>query len=246
MDFIFTLSWLLCALVLLAGCCIQTVIGFGMAVLAAPVFMLLAPEWVPYVLSTSALVTSGLNAWHLRRSVSLAAMLPAMLTRIPGTVIGVGLLLSINLFWLHVTVAAAVLVAVFASLFPVKFEATRSRLGWAGFVSGFMGTTTSIGGPPMALVMQHGKPEEVRANLSVYFVFSCVVSLTGYGVSGLLNMKVFMACLTFVPIAIIGFSLGKVLHKSINGGVFRPLLLGLCGISSVVALMGVLATGLPV
>ena len=47
----------------------------------------------------------------------------------------------------------------------------------AGFLSGFMGTSSAIGGPPMALVMQHEGSDFIRANLAAFFIVSCVLSL---------------------------------------------------------------------
>lgn len=240
MELVFSPEWWICALVLLVGCSIQTAIGFGMAVLAAPVVMLVAPEWVPYVLSTTALVTSGINSWYLKTHVSVSSMAPAVLARVPGTVIGIWLLLVMDLMWLQVVVSVAVLLAVIVSLFPLKFEATTNRLAWAGFASGFMGTTTSIGGPPMALVMQHGNPEKIRANLSLYFVFACLLSMSSYGLAGLINGEIGLVCLSFTPVAVAGFFFGKRIQSRIEAKTFRYLLLALCAVSSVIALTGVL------
>ena len=38
----------------------------------------------------------------------------------------------------------------------------------AGFLSGFMGTSSSIGGPPMALVLQHEENDFIRANMAAF------------------------------------------------------------------------------
>ncbi len=236
------LPWLITALVLFLGCCVQAALGFGMAILAAPVVMLVAPHSVPYVLTSTALVVSLLTAWNQRASIRWRAMVPAMLARIPGTLIGTWVLLTISVLWLHVVVALAVLVGVVISLLPLRFEATPARLSWAGFFSGFMGTTTSIGGPPMALVMQFGAPMEVRANLSMYFVYACVLSLLSYAAAGLFSMQVLIACVSLLPMAPLGFFVGKRLHGWVDHGRFRIILLTLCFIASTIALGGALVT----
>ncbi len=230
---------MLSAAVLLLGCCIQTAMGFGMAVLAAPIIMLIEPAWVPYVLTSTALFLSVMNAWHQRKNIQISLIAPAMLTRIPGTVLGVWVLMAVSVAWLHVIVASAVLVAVVVSLINVRFDATRSRLSWAGFASGFMGTTTSIGGPPLALVMQYGAPDRVRGNLGLYFAYSCILSLLSYWVSGLLTKDSLMLCLSFCPVAIMGFVLGLRMQRWVNQERFRGLLLSLCSVAAIVALMGV-------
>lgn len=241
MDAVTWLPWLLCALILFVGCCIQAALGFGVAVLGAPVIMLLEPSWVPYVLTTTALLLSGINAWYQRKDIHLRIIAPAMLARIPGTVVGAWLLVSISVLWLHVFVSVSVLIAVIVSVCAVRFEATPARLSWAGLLSGFMGTTTSIGGPPIAMVMQYGDPAGVRANLSFYFAFSCVVSLMSYAVAGLLSGQILLLCLSFTPSAMLGFVVGKRLQAWVDKDRFRPLLLVLCVVASAISLVGVAA-----
>ncbi len=239
-EFFVSLPWLLSALILCLGCAVQTALGFGMAVLAAPVMLLVRPEWVPYAPASTALVLSAVNTCYLRKHLAYKNILPALISRIPGTAVGAWLLLAINTLWLQLVVALAVFIAVGVSLFAVHFAATPRRLAWAGFISGFMGTTTAIGGPPMALVMQFGEPRRVRANLSFYFTYSCILSLLSYAIAGLLSRQMLLVCLSFVPSALLGFALGRRLQGWVNQQRFRPLLLGLCAISANFALAGVL------
>lgn len=234
------LPWLVCAFALALGCALQSAVGFGMAALAAPVMVFVRPEWVPYVLTFVALNLSMMNAWQLRAYAQLRRLLPAMVSRIPGTVVGIGILLVISTQTLQLLVVGFVLLSVYASAISVKFEATPWRMAWAGLASGFMGTTTSIGGPPMALVMQYGLPHVVRANLSVYFCYSCSLSLFSYGVSGLLSWRLVGVCLSFLPCAIVGFWLGVKARPWVDNDRFRPILLVLCSLSALLALAGIL------
>lgn len=235
----FDLIWWLCALALAAGCLIQTALGFGMAVLAAPIIVVLRPQWVPVVLTVTALVLSLMNIWHLRRDIQIRAMLAPIITRIPGTIVGTWILLQLPVQALQLLVAGAVLLAVLVSAFGRTFEATPTRLGLAGFVSGIMGTTTSIGGPPMALVMQHGKARTIRANLALYFAYSCVLSLVSYQLSGLLTPALWRDSLSFIPAALLGFALGRLCQNWVDDR-FRPLLLILCSVSAGLAVSGAL------
>jgi len=231
--------WLVSLTVVMLGCAVQTALGFGMAVIAAPLLMLVRPDWVPYVLTSTALFLSLMNVWHLRLHLNCKSMLPAIISRIPGTIVGVWLLLVTHVLWLQVFVAASVLVAVVVSLFAIHFQSTPWRLAWAGFFSGLMGTATAIGGPPLALVMQFGEPRTVRANLSFYFSYSCVLSMVSYVLGGLLSWRTVLVCATFVPAALVGFVIGLRLQGWVDKKRFRPILLGLCGVSSGVALLGV-------
>jgi len=235
----FDLIWWLCALALAAGCLIQTALGFGMAVLAAPIIVVLRPEWVPVVLTVTALMLSLMNIWHLRHDMQIRAMLSAIVARVPGTVIGTWILLHLPVQALQILVASAVLLAVLISALGRAFEATPTRLGIAGFVSGVMGATTSIGGPPMALVMQHGKARTIRANLAFYFAYSCVLSLVSYQFAGLLTPRLWLESLSFIPAALLGFALGRLCQNWVDSR-FRPLLLILCSLSAGMAMSGAL------
>lgn len=233
--------WFISATVLLAGCWLQSAAGFGMAVVAAPVIVLIKPEWVPYILVITALPLCLINMWNQRSGLEPKTMIVPMITRLPGTVIGAWILVHINMFWLQIAVSASVLMAVLISIRSVHFEATPGRLGLAGFVGGFMGTTTSIGGPPMALVMQHGNPLTVRANLSLYFAFSVMISILSYAAAGLLTREIILVSLSFLPCSLLGFALGVRSRVYVDGGRFRSILLIICSLAAVVALTGALA-----
>lgn len=230
--------WFIAALTLLLGCSIQTALGFGMAVVAAPILILLNPLWVPIPITVVALILSIFNTWNQREFLELKELALPFITRIPGTIAGAWLLMQLSVFWLQVFVSLCVLIAVMISYYGKQFQYTPARLGVAAFVSGIMGTTTSIGGPPMALVMQHGRPNTVRANLSLYFTYSCSISLISYAYIGILNEEILLTSLSFMPVAVIGFLTGIKARNYVDQGRFRPLLLGLCSVAGVFALAG--------
>lgn len=236
------LTWIISALVLLIGCTIQTAIGFGMSIVAAPIIVMIAPQWVPYVMAIMALFLSLSNAWHLRQDIQWSELVSPMIARIPGTVVGTWLLIIMPVMFLQIGIALMVFLTIVISLWAKPFAANPTNMGIAGFVSGITGTTTSIGGPPMALVMQHSKSNHTRANLAVYFVFSCIVSLIGYVLAGLFTWQLLWESISFLPCALVGFFLGKRLQTWVDSR-FRPLLLTMCGISASVALISAIVNG---
>lgn len=233
----FDISWWVAAVALAAGCFIQTALGFGMAVLAAPIIVIINPQWVPVALTVTALALSLMNSWHHKRDIEWRAMATPMLTRLPGTILGAWILTRLPVTALQILVAGSVFIAVLVTAFGRAFKATPTRLGIAGFFSGLMGTTTSIGGPPMALVLQHGVASATRANLAIYFTYSCILSLTSYQLVGLLTPELWLQCLSFLPAALIGFFAGRLAHGWVDTR-FRPLLLVLCSLSAAMALAG--------
>jgi len=235
------LIWGAAAISLLVGCWVQTALGFGMAVIAAPIIVIIAPEWVPVPLTAVALLLSILNTVNQRNHLEWRELIIPFITRIPGTLLGAWLLLQLDNTALQLFVSLCVLIAVYISWFGKQFEYSRKRLGTAAFFSGVMGTTTSIGGPPMALVMQHGQPATVRANLSLYFAYSCTISLISYSAIGKINSEILWISVSFIPVCIIGFVTGIRARAFVDAGRFRPLLLVLCGTSGCFALVAALA-----
>ena len=235
-----TTIWIIGAVVLFFGSWVQTTIGFGLAVVAAPILVWVAPTWIPIVLTSIALLLSFINTWNQRKFLNIGEMVVPMITRIPGTILGVWLLAQISVNTLQILVSVTVLMAVFVSYSAAKFEANKTNLAIAGAISGVTGSTTAIGGPPMAVIMQHGSPNEIRANLSLYFTYSCILSLIGYYWVGMLDAEIIMTSLSFVPVMLLGFFFGIKSRKFIDAEKFRLALLFLCLISGVGALIGAL------
>lgn len=233
---LFDAHWFIAALMLFLGCTIQTAIGFGMAVVAAPILVIMKPEWVPYILTVVALFLSMSNAWQQRHQILWKQLAAPVISRVPGTLLGTWLLLLMPIFWLQIAVASMVMMTVVVSLWLKPFQPTTMNMGIAGFVSGVTGTTTSIGGPPLALVLQHSSGATARANLSIYFVYSCILSLVSYGLAGLLTKELLIISMSFIPIAIVGFFCGRKLQHWVDNR-FRPILLSLCSLSAMIVIV---------
>ena len=92
----------------------------------------------------------------------------------------------------------------------------------------------------MAIVMQHGEPRTVRANLSLYFTYSCTISIISYVVVGVMTWRLFLESISFLPCVIIGFALGLRTRRIMDGSKYRPVLLGICTVAAVLALTGAL------
>jgi uncharacterized membrane protein YfcA len=129
-----------------------------------------------------------------------------------------------------------VLVAVFVSLVHSQIRATWLSIFIATIAAGFMGTISSIGGPPVALVYQNTKGAELRANLSVLFGMGCVVSLLALSLIGRFHLQDLLYSLMLVVGVILGKSCSGPLRRLIDQHTARPFLLGLCAVSAVLVL----------
>ena len=232
------IAWIIAALIIFIGCGIQTALGFGMGLLAAPIIVMFKPEWVPVSLIFCALLLCVMNAWNQRDAVDMRLMIIPMIFRIPGTILGIWLLIYIDIFWFKILVASAVLIGVLGSYRISIFQPTPVNLSIAALLSGFLGTTTSIGGPTMALAMQFAEPRIARANLSLFFTYGCILSMIAYALSGILAYELIYIGASFLPFVYLGVHYGKKLRPFVDNGKFRPLLLSLCSLAALIVFAG--------
>lgn len=231
------MDMLLATVLVFVGAFVQTAVGFGLAVIAAPVLFFINPDYVPAPVTVCALALSLINAWTFRDGVSLQGLKAAVIGRIPGSLAGAGLLLMIHKDMLALWIGISVLFAVGVSLTSLRWQPTPGRMMAAGFLSGFMGTSTSIGGPPMALLWQHQNVALIRANLAAFFVVSCLISLlilAPIGHFGMLHIKL---SLPLLPATFLGFWAARRTMHRLPAPVIRGGSLILCAISGLYAVI---------
>lgn len=218
------------------GALVQGTIGFGLAIVAAPILYLVTPELVPGSIILMAMLVGGLTAKRNIHAVKLNDLKSALMGRIPGSLLGAVLLTMASHRAMGLFMGGSVLFAVLASLSPYKVQTNGKILFSAGFLSGIMGTASSIGGPPMALVMQNQSGERIRANLSAYFVVSAVISLSILAWSGQFGWLQLKYGLMFVPCVLAGNLVARKLEPYVDQAMIRKALLMLCSVAGIGAI----------
>ena len=218
------------------GSFVQTAIGFGLAVVAAPLLFALSPDYVPAPVTLSALVLSFFNAMKLRHNISIGGLKMALIGRAPGSVAGGVLLVWVSAKVLELWLGLLVMMAVLVSLLPFRIEPTPKRMCIAGFFSGFFGTSSAIGGPPMALLLQHQEANKLRGNLAAFFVFSSIMSLIVQLCAGFLTWHHLLISLPLMPAVVLGYLAAIKLTKNWPKETIRKFALALCFISGATAI----------
>ncbi len=224
------------------GSFVQSSIGFGLAIVAAPLLFQLSPDYVPAPIVIVALFISLLNTLKNRSNIEIGGLKSALIGRVPGSVIGGGILTYISASTLSLWLGIAVLISLVISLLPFRLEPTKNRMALAGFLSGFMGTTSSIGGPPMALLLQHQDANAFRGNLSAFFLFSSMISLVVQFFVGFLTMKHILLTLPLIPAAWLGYRCALLCVKYMSKQWIRWGALVLCLTSGIGAIYQSLST----
>ncbi len=229
------------AATLVVGATVQGLVGLGLGLVAAPVTMLLEPSLMPDLLLWLALLLPVVTLVREHHDIDWPGLGWSVTARIPGTVVGVWLLTVFSERALGIAVGVMVLVSVLLTARAVVVPVNRTSLVAAGVASGITGTATSIGGPPMALLLQHRPPHQIRSTLGVYFLLGAALSLLGLGLAGSLELSTFVLALTLVPCLLAGFAASRALHRRLPRDRVRAAVLVVCGASAVVLLVRSLA-----
>lgn len=225
------------ALAVMAGALIQATGGIGFAMFAAPIVALLRPDLVPGPMILAGGSISLLIAIRERRHIDVAGAAIAIGGRIPGSIVA-GLVIGLaprSTFAL--VFALLILAAVALSVSGWRVRATPWSLALAGFSSGVMGTITSVGAPPMGIVLQNAPPATLRATLAAFLVAGTVASLAVLAWAGRFGAhELRMGLLLLAPIAL-GFALSTPLVRRVKARAVRGLVLGVSAGSAVVLLV---------
>ncbi len=233
--------WLAMALIGV-GAFVQTAIGFGMAIVAAPLLFQLNPEYVPAPICLVAIGLSLVNAAKHKNSISLGGLKMAIIGRIPGSVLGGLILMTVSASTMSLALGLFVMLSVCISLLPIRLEPTNGRMVVAGFFSGFMGTSSAIGGPPMALLLQHQEANSLRGNLSAFFLFSSIMSLIVLAFVGHFHLLHVWLTLPLLPATYLGYRLALLCLGRISQSAIRYGSLILCSVSALTAIVQGLST----
>ncbi len=221
------------------GALVQGSVGFGMNVLAAPILAIIEPRFVPGPLLVAAATLTLLVALREHRAIRFGELGWAFLGRIPGSLAGTALVVALTFDQLAVMLALLVLAAVAISATGFHVGVSQRTLVGAGAVSGIMGTATSVGGPPMALLFQREAGDRVRGMLSGFFLGGTLISITLLTLAGRFGRPELELSLILVPGILLGFGVSTRARHLADRGATRPLVLGLSALSAVALLVRV-------
>ena len=223
-----TLSFLVVAL----AAYVQASVGFAYALLTAPLLQLVAPDLVPGPVLFSSLALSGLTAWREREWLDRRGVSLALIGRIPGALLA-GLALGLFATRTYdVVFGSMIIVATFVSFWGGGVQPTPVALVGAGFASGFMGTLTAVGGPPMALVYQNASGPTLRSTLSAYFAVGSTISIGVLAAAGRFGLNELLLGLAMLPPLAVGFYVSRFTRGRLEGPRLRPILLSIAALSS--------------
>ncbi|MDF2823712.1 MAG: hypothetical protein K0R68_1120, partial [Mycobacterium sp.] len=133
-----------------------------------------------------------------------------------------------------VMLAAVVLLGVVltsAGWIPV---ARRRNVVLAGAASGVLGTATSIGGPPMALVWQRNHGARLRGTMSSFFLIGSLMSLAALWFTGAVGAHTVQTFLFLAPATVVGYVLSRYVNRFLDPARLRRIAIVVSALGAVV------------
>lgn len=236
LNIVFSVPGLAVAVALILAGAVQGSTGFGFNMLAAPLLAVIDPAFVPGPMLAMAILICIGGALRERSDINRQDLGYSL----AGRVVSAGVaalcigLLSPSAF--SALFGGAVLLAVALSLIGWRVEPSPVSLFVAGTVSGFMGTLTSIGAAPMALVYQNAGAARMRSTLSAFFLFGGLVSIAALALAGRFGMRDLVLAGLMAPPAFLGFFLSGWGKQLVDRGQMKWIVLIVSALSGVILL----------
>lgn len=219
------------------GAALQGSVGFGLSLVAVPLLALIEPRLLPGPLLCVAIVLTLLLSHRERRSIDFYGVRWGIAGRIPGAVVGAAALKVMPQEQISLMFGTLVILAVIISLLPIRISPTAPRLLGAGLLSGFMGTTAAVGGPPIALLLQHSPGPQLRGTLSSFFVLGASVSLLALIAIGRFGVPELRLSLLLLPGILAGFWASRYSARILDRGYTRRVVLVMSALAAALVIL---------
>jgi uncharacterized membrane protein YfcA len=222
--------------VVAVGASVQATIGFGASLLAVPLLLLIDPRFVPGPAIVASMALNVMMVVGHRAHADRAGVAWMGLGLLPGAAVAGVALAAIAEDDLAILSGFAILVAVAISVAgraPAKRPAT---LVAAGVVSGFMGSTAAVSGPPLALLYQHEDGPTIRGTLPPIFLAGSAVALGTLAAAGKLPSASWWIGAALAPGGFIGYLVAGRVAPKVEGPWLRIAVLVVSGLSAAAAI----------
>lgn len=224
-----------------AAAFVQSVAGFGFALLAVPVMATAIDPRVAVVVSTVlGIMSTSAQATQDRRHVEPVLARRLILSSLVGMPLGLVVFLVVDVAVLRIALGLAVLGAVALLARELDLRHVSPRMDVAlGTMSGVLATSLSTNGPPLVFDLHSRRlaPERFRATLSAVLAASGVASLVLFALARRIDAQVLRAASVGLPALLAGYLLGRWVRPWLDAARFRSLVLVLLSAAAVSTLV---------
>ena len=227
--------------VVVAGSTVQSSVGMGHGLIAAPLLRLLHPELLPGPIVMAGLFVSiGLAARNSRRA-DLVEVAPALVGRLVGIGVAIGLLATLSERGLTIVIGSIVLTIVALRLYGFEVARSTRSLAVAGVASGVGGAIAALGGAPMGLLYeQDTSAREFRGPMGAFMTVGSTITIVSLVVFGELDGDAALLGLSLLPPVMVGWVLARWVTPFVDRGFLRPAVFVLSASAAIVLIVGAL------
>ena len=248
-------QWLLITSVIFLASTLQSMTGFGFAVLAVPLLVpILPPRDAVALITVLSTATTVLAWWRIRAETAPGWIGRLFTAGLFGVPLGLVALVSLQADWLRVVVGLSSLAIAGVLLWshtataasgpvydvPATHDQQRSRrwaIWMAGFASGILSGGLGMPGPPiMVLLHDAGMAKHIyRATALGYFSLIYPVTLLVMLAQGVLSGQTLAESVTYLPAVLGGIVIGNTAHMRVPQRAFTLIVLLLLALAGLLA-----------
>ena len=236
---------ILAAFIVLLAAFVRSVSGFGFALLATPLLTLVfGVKSAVVIVVILSIFGSMLVLFYMRRHVDVKKAAFITLAAIPGALLGAYLLSRLDQS--VVKLAIAILIIIFSMLlllgYSYRFRREALACGIAGFTSGILLTSTSLGGPPIVLFLlnQGLVKERFVGTVAASFLFVGAVGIGTFSSLGMINIALLIKVSILLPGLFLGSYIGAKLLPRIDALLFKKIAISIALVSALIIIVNLL------
>ncbi len=204
--------------------------------MTVPALAVVEPELLPVASLFAMLPLIVTMAWRGRTQLDRHAAGRMIAARVPGVAVGSYLVVTLDTRAITIFVAVILLAAVASMAQGWTVPITPRNQMLAGFTSGVTGTSTGLGGPPLALLYRHVAGPAMRATLAVVFLGGVLLSLSSLALLGEVTARHGRIGLPMGLLAVVGLVVARPMADKLPEDALRRGVLVWAAVGATVAL----------
>jgi uncharacterized protein len=233
------------SIVILMASFVQSLTGFGFAIISVPILVQLLDPKVSVQISLLlgfVISAAALGAGY-QKGIKLDLRMSLLLGSLVGIPIGGLVLKIIDPMALRVLVSVAGIVFAFLFLrgFSIQVSHETATFAIVGVISGILNSTTSMGGVVVALFLANMGFDNInlRLNMLVYLLLTNIVTISILALTGVFTSSTLILGLELIPALLVGLALGTWLFPRVSRGVFTKIVLAVVLVAGISGLISV-------
>jgi uncharacterized membrane protein YfcA len=217
--------WIIILSIIFLSGIVKGTTGFGFALFSLPLLVHFIPikALIPIIMlfNLFSSIQIVLQSGHLRIKKSIILL---SVTGVAGIVCGSIILKFFPERWLKLMASVVLIVLSIMFLSGYRFKIRKLKRGnaIAGIISGFLGGSLSVSGPPLALFLTSIKldTQSFRSTFAWFSVITASVAMANYIMIGIVNLMTLKIFFISLPVLILSILIGKLISKKISVKLF--------------------------